>query len=184
MYMHAQADSRRQDSCQCQCKHASKVQLTTRCHNTPTSHGECVRQSDGRQRLHRPPQKRTHTVLRQHITACSCPAAYTAARLRLQTPATQRCTSCNPLWRTTGSPQRECRPYPGLRCLEKKCYTVLTQLRCKRTAGTKGGSRNDKGRLTNPTSKGSKHTLSVPSGVGIGVATGGSCVEHWVERDD
>ena len=67
---------------------------------------------------------------------------------------------------------------------EEVCYTVLTQLRCKRTAGTKGGSRNDKGQSTNPTSKGSKHTLSVPSGVVIGVAIGGSCVEHWVERDD
>jgi hypothetical protein len=67
---------------------------------------------------------------------------------------------------------------------KKKCYTVLTQLRCKQTAGTKGGSRNDKGRSTIPTSKGSKHTLSVPSGVVIGVAMGGSCLEHWVERDD
>jgi hypothetical protein len=80
--------------------------------------------------------------------------------------------------------------FPGANTLnvhtqkKKKCYTVLTQLRCKKTAGTKRGSRNDKGRSTNPTSKGSKHTLSVPSGVTIGVAMGGSCVEHWVERDD
>jgi hypothetical protein len=51
-------------------------------------------------------------------------------------------------------------PSYGHASKKKKCYTVLTQLRCKRTAGTKGGSWNDKGQSTNPTSKGSKRTLS------------------------
>jgi hypothetical protein len=36
---------------------------------------------------------------------------------------------------------------------KKKCYTVIKQLRCKRTAGLKGCSRHDKGTVPTPTSK-------------------------------
>jgi hypothetical protein len=49
-----------------------------------------------------------------------------------------------------------------LRVLRKKCYTVIKHKRRKRTAGTKGCSRHDKGTVTNPHFKkaGKKRTHS------------------------
>jgi hypothetical protein len=44
---------------------------------------------------------------------------------------------------------------------QEKCYTVIKQLRCKRTAGTKGCSRHDKGTVTNP------HFKNAPFAIGM-----------------
>ena len=33
---------------------------------------------------------------------------------------------------------------------KKKCVTVIEQLRCKQTAGTRGAAGNNKGTVTNP----------------------------------
>ena len=34
--------------------------------------------------------------------------------------------------------------------MKKKCVTVIEQLRCKQTAGTRGAAGNNKGTVTNP----------------------------------
>lgn len=46
-------------------------------------------------------------------------------------------------------PSCECRLSDGAMVM-KKCVTVIEQLRCKQTAGTRGAAGNNKGTVTNP----------------------------------
>jgi hypothetical protein len=71
-------------------------------------------------------------------------------------------------------------PFPLPTLEKKKCYTVIKQLRCKRTAGTKGCSRHDKGTVANPHFKkaGKKRTHSTTPLTGRTVRCQGTAHQH------